>query len=275
MTIVTNNKYTAYNGYFCRVPKNFIISSANDKLLLSIVYLDRNRTYENNVGLSFNSLISYFGYSVHRGNNKVTKEFKDKITFLLDNGLVELHTDKFPYKLSEYFSLSVINDFNLQNGYVVLTAHEIDTLLSFPYDTAKVFFLYLYIKSFIYQKNRNSNNQNCEADKKSNYISGNELKPSAFFSDIRSIAPDTRLSNKFVDKCVDLFIDKGLLIKKEVGSYYNKSGKRVNAPNIYVENNEYAQDEIELALNRLKYSCKTDDFLPMMRKIKKKNKGEA
>lgn len=264
--VIQESKLKARNEYqyFCRIPKNLINNSTNKKLLLTIIYLDRRRSYEDWVGLSVHDLIIKNNYKVHRGNQKIITEFKTQLNFLKDNEMIEFESEKLPYILSDHFNVRIVNDFNLQDGYVVLTAHEIDTLLIIPFDTAKVFFLYLYIKSFIFQKPRNKDNEfHCD------YKTDNELKPSAFFSDVRKIPFDTGLSNNFVCKCLSEFVNRGLFVKKEVGSYRNQNGERMNVPNIYVENNEWAEEEIKLTLKRYKYMYGTDKFEPLLKRRRK------
>lgn len=230
------------------------------KLLLVLIYLDRRRSYEDWVGLSLNDLISESGYKLYRGNNRIVNQFKSQIQFLIDNNLIKLK-NKIPYYLTEYFAIKIVNDFNLQVGYVILTAYEIDTLLTIPFDAAKVFALYLYMKSFIFQKLRDK-----DSEFQSDYKTDDELKPSAFFSDVRRIPFETGLSNTFVNKCIQEFVSKGLFIKKEVGSHINSQGERVNVPNIYVENNEWAEEEIELTLKRYKHIYGTDKFEPLLKR---------
>ena len=76
-----------------------------------------------------------------------------------------------------------------------------------------------------------------------------------------------------LDNYLKVLCDNGLIIKHITGSY-KKNGRVYNAPNVYVLSSDLnVQQHIQEAVDRLKYTYKVGEFLPMTHKNKKIRKG--
>ena len=65
-------------------------------------------------------------------------------------------------------------------------------------------------------------------------------------------------------------ISPQFIVSGEISSIYKKNGKVYNAPNVYVLSSDLnVQQHIREAVDRLKYTYKVDEFLPMTHKNKK------
>jgi len=246
-------------GYFAKIPNQFIKSKEfDDKLILTIICLDRRRFYENVSCLSLLKLIESSGYRFSRSPCGSLAQFKNQLQFLIDNEMIEPERDINTLKPDACIDIKVLDNFEVHKDYTIITAKEIDDLLQSPakIDKSKLFAVYLYIKSFMRNRNLDDN--------------GNEFKdakdnPSAFWGTISNTVTDVGVAKETVNKCLKEYLKLGLLKRHVVGSYVTKHSEgivRINVPNIYVLNQEGWGQEIERALDKIKTFHNTTSFDP-------------
>jgi len=256
------------NGYFTRISNNYIRMNDRDldkKLLLTIICLDRKRNIEDVVGFSLYDLILASGYKINRNTDGSIKQFKKQIEFLVDNGMIKFITPKRSLMGNNYTEVKILKEFDFTENYTILTATEIDQLLLSKIRIAKekLFAIYLYIKSFIYQRNLTEDDTE---------FSDAKNKPMSYWGSIDVLIDTIGTCKLTFNKCVNEYIKLGLLKKHETGSYTkNIKGKLkdINAPNIYVLNIGDYQQEIDWTLIKLKNMYGIDEFGEMKKRGKR------
>ena len=261
------------NQIFTRVPNVFIYSNPkefNKKIILTYIYLDQNRTLSNVVNYSLYDLIQSNGYVCNGKAVSIIKQFKSSLEFLYDNSMIEFITPYKNIKGNFISKIQLLDNFDCCENFTQITKHEIDTLIqnSRNQDRSILFSIYLYIKSFMFQRPLTFDGEEYDNAKD---------KPVAFWGTYRTIEEKLGYAKNTITSYLNQFVEIGLLQKYETGSYpiYRNSKQiYINAPNIYVLNNENADQEIQWALDRLKQIHRVDKFSPMINKKNKNNKGE-
>lgn len=220
---------------------------------MTIIYLDRKRSIEDNVGFSLYDLVIQSGYQINRTKTGAILPFRQQIQFLVDNNMIQFNTPISNFKGNNFASIKILDDFDSVEDYTIITADEIDTLLQSKtkIEKANLFAIYLYMKSYIFQRNLTDIGEEF-ADAPS--------KPSAFFKSIDSIMQDTGISKETINRCIKEYIHLRLFKCKQTGSYKTSNDKEKNAPNIYVLDNDKAEQEIEWAVEKLKQMYNVDTF---------------
>ena len=114
---------------------------------------------------------------------------------------------------------------------------------------------FLYVNSFIGTKSSKEN-------RKSN--------PCAFYRNINSMATEIGMSKETLINSLNILIDEKILIKRIVGSIKKEDKPPQNVPNIYVLNQPGYQEEIDMALEKMKELYSVDSFLPPTKTTLKK-----
>lgn len=271
MKIITN--FNKIKGYFTRVSNQFIRANGNDidkKILLTIIYLDRKRSFEDVVGFSLYDLVLSNGYKINRTNTGAVTSFKKIIQFLIDNQMISLDKNIKELKGNNFVNINILDNFDKVDNYTIITANEIDSLLhsKSKIEKANLFSVYLYMKSFMFPRNLTD---------EGNEFSDAKEKPIAFWGYIDVMQRDIGVSRETINKCLKEYIKLKLFIRHETGSYIAiENGKQVekNAPNIYVLNNKNAEQEAKWALNKLKQQFNVKEFGDFKRrKVKAKDKS--
>ena len=159
-------------------------------------------------------------------------------------------------KGNNFVNVTLLNNFDKLDKYTVITANEIDTLLSSKsqIEKANLFGIYLYMKSFMFPRNLSP---------EGNDFPDAKDKPTAYWGYIDIMQRDIGTSRETINRCIKEYIKLNLLKKYETGSYIKiENGKEItkNAPNIYVLNNEFSKQEIGWALTKLKQIYHVDVF---------------
>lgn len=232
------------------------------RILLTLIYLDRKRSLEDTVGFSLYDLVTYFGYKVDRTSTGAVTRFKKLIQFLVDNQMIAFDTSIDNLKGNNYVNVTLLDNFDKVENYTMISANEIDILLNSKskIEKSNLFAIYLYMKSFMFQRNLTD---------EGNEFSDAKDKPTAYWGYIDVMQRDLGVSRETINKCLNEYIKLKLFVKKETGSYKTiENGKEVekNAPNIYVINNDNAQQEIKWAMNKLKQMYHVEVFRDFKRR---------
>lgn len=255
-------------GYFARLSNDLIKSSkqsVDKKLLLTMIYLDRRRSLEDICGLSLYGLATAFGYAASKNSRSSLLSFKNQIISLASNGMIEMLSPIEKLKGDTCFDIKILDAFDSVDHFTILTAKEIDTLISSKSSIEKdnLFAIYLYMKSFMFPH---------PLDNEGNLFKDAKDKPASFRGTIDSIVLNTGTSIATVNSCIEEIVKLKLFKRHETGSYPTiENGKQVerNAPNIYVLNDEDADREIQWSIEKLKTIFKVDSFGKFKRKRKK------
>ena len=95
--------------------------------------------------------------------------------------------------------------------------------------------------------------------------------PCAFYRNINAMAIEIGMSKETLINSLNLLIEEKILIKRIVGSMKQSDKPPQNVPNIYVLNQPGYQNDIDMALQKMKELYSVDEFLPP---TKTTNKGE-
>lgn len=216
------------------------------------------------VGTSINEILELCHYSLHsKGDKNVAHKIKKSLlTFVSKSDLI--WDNKHDYRSSDSVSANAHLRFKVtktvfdpQDNFVILYDTEWDKLMSISNRLSKSILLrvYLYIKSWNFQNTEVITESVCGCYKKETVI-----------------AEELHMSVRQLDNYLKALCDNGLIVKHITGSY-KKNGKVYNAPNVYVLGSDLnAQQHIQEAVDRLKYTYKVDEFLPMVHKNKKMRK---
>lgn len=227
---------------FYRVPKD---CSDMHEVMIRFC-LDRHRDLDDNTSICIQQICKECGYS---SKSRSIKRFplvvKEKLSDLLKQGVIEQTFGKSP-NLSDFgnmMSFHLSDDFSPCEGYILLPIIAFETISSYKWQMSKTIplQLYLYMRSYIYDNNKDD-------------------KPYGFFQDLRITAEVTGISRKRIDKCLQVFIDKGLFVKVEVGSHKNNNNI-ANAPNLYLLPDENIEKNERELIKMMKEKYNVEEFM--------------
>ena len=266
-----NIEYTIDNDYFIRVPNKFLREDLftqyglNRIFLIVWIVIDRHRTLEDKSYLTIGEILDLCGYRKTRHHPKIVREIIKCLLFLDINKFIQLDfidIYNVPYEMA--ITLKIIPPvFDPLDNFTKIYNQEMDSILwshiNEKYLADKetplrenVLIVYLYIKSFIWEKSEN-------------YISYNY--PTAFWGSIDAMAKDLKMAKKTILNCIYYLItptnnNDPLLVKHETGYIPQEDNKPPKqAPNIYVLNKEGYEKEIQWALNKMMEIYKVDHFI--------------
>lgn len=219
---------------------------------------------EKTVITSVGTICEKCNYKNIKGKSGFPYRIKTLLQDFIDKGYISYTGIKTPleFEFNEYLQFELSEIFFLKDSFIKLTSEEFDTLVHIKSSAPKPLLLkcYLYVKSFIFEY------KEYETD-----------KVSAFYQAIDEMVDSLEISRKKADKCLDLFVENGLLCKHKTGSYKTPMGTIKNAPNVYVLNNENIKDNIAAGIKRLKFNLKVDEFAPIThcgKKLRKEDNNE-
>lgn len=225
------------------------------KQLLIYGYLFMNRTMRDEVKLSLEELIIGCGYSPHKGKNNINDQFRQELyTMYEDNRSGHFHlstqVDILTIGIIERFTIDLSDIILDYDKFTKVEFNDYDKIVLSKYQHKdKMLLVYLYIKSHIFERRKDSNGNETESieDVQEGYALSYE-----------QIAKDTGISKSTVIKIIKLLEDLEMLHCYTTGGYKDDGGKIRNAPNVYVLYNK--QNEIPYIIERLKKLYKTDGF---------------
>lgn len=139
------------------------------------------------------------------------------------------------------------------SDYISLPASSFDKIVKIKTSIKREVLLntYLYVKSFIYDYQPNSDDT---------------YTPYGFYGNLLLACDELGYTRKTVDACMDLFVICGIFKCYLTGSYKKINGTVANAPNIYVLNDENADKNIRLLLEKMQTQYNVDKFMPQVYK---------
>lgn len=245
------------NDKFYKIPSDYILEADEFEILTYIGLLDA-RTLANpkKIYISQKILCENMNYSSndrHKGSYFLA--IRKHIQLFLGKGWVTIDNRFNCEKInpSECLDITLSDSYIPKDGFIKLTNDERNRIINnYKYkNKASLLQVFLYIKSFMYVDYKMP-----DRALSAYYVSGNVA------------AKALNMSRGKYDMCVKVLCDIGLLVCHQTGSYFDKFGI-TNAPNIYVYNDERAKDNINGALNRLRYKLldsrygNGEDFMPI------------
>ena len=253
---------------FVAVP-NILIYKGSDYELATFVALSLSKLYidKSIAAMSIMGLCKKMGYScIDRRKDSFYSSIKTIITQFKKNGWVSNCPDKF--NPSQFYEIKLNDFFFPESEFTLLSLQELEIILGCKEYKSKTALVktFLYVKSFMnitYKKNPDSVIS-------AYYVAGTVASRTLGMS-----------RNKY-DFCINILCWLGLLVCRQTGSYYDETGIK-NAPNIYVLNDDRAEDNIRGAMSRLRYKLLNpqygngDNFMPIVYigKTIKKDKSES
>lgn len=247
---------------FCKIPKSFVKNKENYPTeILTYYAIDKFRLLKDDIisVVSLQEICKLCGYGLGRCKYNYLPKTRSHLKKFHSLGLIELVDINISktIRLSDLITIKLNPDFFPNKDYVQLTDDEFNTLINIksPIQKAYLFKVFLYVKSYIYVPQ--------ESDIGT---------PSAFYKSIDSCIEEVGITRYIFDKCLDILVERNLLVKHETGSYKTISGLITNAPNIYVLNDTNAQNNIKVSISRLENSLGVSKFMPCVyntNKIKK------
>ena len=238
-------------GYFYRVPRDCL----DGREVMVRFCLDRHRTQEDKSFTSLQDICEDCNYTIDRHKGNFLDFVKKTLLSLVKQGTIIQFRGNTPDKavINEMMGFVLNNDFSPCNNYISLPAEAFDKIVKIKTAIKRevLFNTYLYIKSFIYDYRSDPN----EA-----YV------PYGFYGNLSLACDELGYTRKTIDMCMDLFVECGLLKCHLTGSYVKANGAVVNAPNIYVLNDENADKNIRLLPEKLREQYKVDEFMPQVYK---------
>ena len=267
----TNIEYTIDGDYFIRVPNKFLREDLSTQYGLNRIFLiiwiiiDRHRTLEDKSYLTIGEILDLCGYKKTRHHPKIVREIIKCLLFLDTNNFIQLDfidIYNVPYEMA--ITLKIISSvFDPLDNFTKIYNKEMDTILWSHINEKciandktplreNVITVYLYIKSFIWERSENYESHNY---------------PTAFWGSIDGMGKDLKMAKKTILNCIDYLtsstdISDPLLVKHETGYIPQEDNKPPKqAPNIYVLNKEGYEKEIQWALNKMMEIYKVDHFI--------------
>ena len=256
------------NQIFYKIPTDYIYEVDEYELMTYIGILNfRTLSDPNKAYLSIKMICDNAGYSsADRRKASYYTFIRKHIHLFLGRKWITISNPIVGEKINPSECLEVVlsNSYIPKERFLKLTQKEYDIIINnHQYrNKASLLRVYLYIKSFMFVDNVDS-----RKSISAYYVAGD-------------IAANTLgMSRSKYDSCVNSLCEIGLLVCRQTGSYYTYHGI-TNAPNIYVLNNENAENNISGAMSRLKYELlnkkfgNSDEFMPITyigKPITKKN----
>lgn len=256
---------------FYKVPKDYIYEMDEYELMTYISILDfRTLSDSNKAYLSAKMICDKANYSsTDRRKESYYSLVRKHIHLFLGRNWIKISNPIITNKInpSECIEVILTDLYIPKEKFIKLSQTEFDTIVNNDKykNKASLLHVFLYIKSFMYADDKDRNRSISAY-----YVSG-------------MVASHTLgMSRSKYDACVNTLCELGLLICRQTGSYYDETGIK-NAPNIYVLNDDRAEDNIRGAMSRLRYKLlnpqygNKDDFMPIVYigKTIKKDKTES
>lgn len=238
-------------GYFYRVPKD----SFDSREIMIRFCLDRHRTMEDETYVSLQQICQDCNHIIDRHKGRFLDFVKNTLLSLIEQKLIIQCRGDTPDKAGTKEMLGFIlnDDFSPCSNYISLSADAFDKIVKIKTSIKRETLLntYLYVKSFIYDYQPNSDDT---------------YTPYGFYGNLLLACDELGYTRKTVDACMDLFVSCGIFKRHLTGSYKKTNGTVANAPNIYVLNDENADKNIRLLLEKMQDQYKVDEFMPQVYK---------
>ena len=230
-----------FNGNYCYVPADLCLNNDKSTILtyvgVSRYMLLRKCEDINYSVFSLRDLCENANYSsTNKQNDSYLRKVRGHLKYFEDRGLLKIvssYKSKFnDFTLNDTIKVALNPSFFPKTDFAKISDEEFNTLVGKSYTVSKekLVAVYTYIKSYMYDSDEFEIGKFC-----------------AFFKDVSSSAHNLNISVHQMDRCLKFYLDNGLLIKYQTGSY-KFQGNILNAPNIYVLNNEKAKSNINSAL---------------------------
>jgi hypothetical protein len=248
--------------YFTRISNRYINSSLPDvygvsrKFLVAYIIIDKYRSYEDISWFTINEILKHCGCKTSKNKTNAYIEIINVLNYLLDKRFIKINTDLNNINGNYGIKININPDFDATDKFTTINSNEFNIITSSKSSASieNLIAVFLYIKSYIFKRILNEDGTEKEGAKE---------RPESFFREVDLICLDTGLSKQTIDKCLNELVSLKLLVKHEVGSCIKiKKGKKLieNVPNIYVLNNNNANQEIEWTLNKMKDFYHVDKF---------------
>ena len=238
-------------GYFYRVPKDF----SDCREVMVRFCLDRHRTIEDETYVSLQQICQDCNYTTDRHKGRFLDFVKNTLSSLIEKKVIIQCRGDPPNEAGtkEMMGFVLSNEFSPCNDYISLPADSFDKIVKLETSIKREILLdtYLYVKAFIY-------------DYQSNL--GNDYVSYGFYGNLSLACDALGYTRKTIDMCMDMFVGCGLFKCHLTGSCVKTNGSVVNVPNIYVLNDENADKNIRLLLEKLREQYKVDEFMPQVYK---------
>ena len=249
-------------GFFYRVPKCY----SDCKEVMIRFCLDRHRTQEDETYTSLQDICEDCNYTIDRHKGNFLDYVKKTLLSFIQQGLILQCRGNPPDKASinERLGFVLSDEFSPCSDYISLPASSFDKIVKIKTSIKREVLLntYLYVKSFIYDYQPNSDNA---------------YTPYGFYGNLLLACDELGYTRKTIDACMDLFVSCGIFKCHLTGSYKKANGTVANAPNIYVLNDENADKNIRLLLEKIQTQYKVDEFMPQVYKgnsLRSENKND-
>lgn len=251
-TKINNKDYSeddsCYLNYYSKIPNFFIRCNLikkyniNKILIIIFVFIDRNKSIENNSYVIINDIFEFCGYKISKNKPKIFYEIIKTLLFLQESKFIKINKNidfnKISY--SDCIKLKIITqNFDVFNNYTILKYSDFDYISNISKNTNVeiTLLVFLYIKSFIIKNNNN-------------------YAPASFYGSLDTLSLELGISKNSVYKSIHCLIDsssnkKPLLIKYNVNGMNNNKLLK-NATNIFVLNEKNFELEILHTLNKIK-----------------------
>lgn len=244
-------EYILNDTLFTKIPNEFIrispVKQYNVHPVLNIVYMTigKNKTYDNISKFSIGEILGYLNIDITQAKRtKIYYEIIKSILFLRENNYIECEDiHKKRLKADTMITVKLISDnFEPSSNFTILTNKEFNKLVNLKCNCKKenIISVFLYVKSFIGNKNQNSM----------------IVYPRAFYKSIEKSSNDLNLSDKTVKEILNVLSEgsNSLLVKHEL----NKENSFL--PNIYVLREFGYEEEIMKAKKHLYSFVRHEDY---------------
>ena len=262
----TDFKYEVESSHFTKIPNDFIQCNIRKKFqldrtfLITYILIDRNKNYENISLVSIGSILRKCGFHGSLRKSKCFFEVVKSIIFLKRNNYIDCDFDPYSIRYEDIIEIKIIKEnFDCKSNFTKIQWNIFDDIMNIKttMDNHNLFFVFLYMTSFMIVKKTSDDKQ----------------IRSAFYRNISQMATEIGMSKETLINSLNLLIEEKILIKRIVGSIKQSDKPPQNVPNIYVLNQPGYQNDIDMALQKMKELYSVDEFLPPT-KTTLKNKGD-
>ena len=238
----------------------------NKIFIPTYIEINRRRSREDISYFSIGYIVSQCGHKISKNKTKLFYEVIKSLLFLKDNNFIDCDFDPYSVSYNDCIRIKIIKEnFDCKEKFTKIYHKDVDYIMAAEtsLNRESILIVYAYIISYI----------GCRKNNDGSILSGN---PEAFWKSINNMSKDLAMSKDTISQCIDFLTTTpsnskdALLIKYVVGSTKQEDKPPQNVPNIYVLNKEGYENEIALALQKMKDIYDVEEFNKQT-KIKKEN----
>ena len=242
-----------------RIPNQYIQCDINKKYSLSrqfyMVYLliSRHRSYEDISYITIGHIFRIYGYKTSPHKPKAYYEIISVLEYMIEHKMIAIRQDLKKISYDTCIEINILPAFGCRENYTIISASQLDTIISCNTNKDNLLLAFLYIRSYIIHRPKHSDGTEIFTEP--------YMHPEAFYRNMNTMAEDIGMSKNTIIQCLEYLTastggGQTLLCKKEFEGVKEDKAPPLNIPNIYVLNKKGWEQEADWAYNKIMQKTK-------------------